>query len=149
MIKRVAECIEADERELIYGSKIVEIIKTTPLAESNIPEPVISLEEIYESTNDPAEQELVENKGKCGFCSFIDAIDAAVSSDPSTPSAQVHFIFVQPTMFERPIFIIEKDFEISEETARLAAEVIIGNVDVFKLLTPEVAKAKFRQVLPQ
>ena len=56
---------------------------------------------------------------------------------------------VQQTMFERPIYKSEKDFDISEETARLAAEVIIGNVDVFSLLTPDVKQAKLKQVIPR
>ena len=89
VIERVADYIEADEREMIDGSKIVEIIKNTPLAESNIPESTISFEEIYQSTDDTEETDLVENKGKCGFCSFFE-IDEAVSSNPSGSLSHVH-----------------------------------------------------------
>ena len=34
----------------------------------------------------------------------------------------------------------------SRQTARQAAEVIIGNADVFSLLTPDIAKSKLKQV---
>jgi len=127
VIEKVADLIYRDEQEMIFGSELVEIINSTPLAPTNIPEPTFSFDDVAKSFNGvPEIEDPAEYKGYVGTCSFFEATGEAT--------------------FERPIYVSDKRFEISEATARQAAEVIIGNADVFSLLTPDIAKSKLKQV---
>ena len=84
VIEKVADRIYDDDQEMISGAEIVEIIKSTPLVDSNIPEPTFDFRQVYEALKDDAEMEKsIEFKGSMGSCSFQNGRGGEVTLLPS------------------------------------------------------------------
>eukprot|EP00210_Caulerpa_lentillifera_P009379 g8941.t1 len=128
VIKEVAERILSNEDEILKGSEIVEIIRSTSLRDSQIPEPSFNFDTLYESLEsiDESTVDYVDHQGALGTTSFQSGIGQVA--------------------FSRPIFKSDKEFAISKEATELAVELIIGRASMFELLTPDIAGPQIEKV---
>lgn len=87
VIEKVADHIYEDERETITGAEIVELIRTTPLAESDIEDPSFDFEEAFKAIGGLEDSEdYIEYKGASGSCSFLHSMCGEVRFGNVVPS---------------------------------------------------------------